>query len=315
MESLSPDNATEVRTIRKWFLFALLLSLALHGVLYEFLKSKELNVFAFNAPAPEFIPRAFTVKKAVIDEKLLKPEPTPEPKKVDPPKTVLSNEKPSSETLATEVRFTPGTPASSDLAKAMSGDKPRVQPGILASPQDNAAIEREIDSIREAIASKSAPKIVAGQETNLPTSHGEGPAGPGYSNLDNLLEQSGPLSGPVAPVNIQGGALFEYDSATLSKEAIQTLGKLGVLIERNPRATFNIEGYTDSFGSPEYNQKLSAARAEAVKAWLVTYMKVDPVKIQAKGLGSANLKVPATATREQQAPNRRVEIVITTPKN
>ena len=315
MESMSPDNAAEVRTIRKWFLVALLLSLALHGGLYELLKSKHLDQFTFSTPAPQRIPRAFTVKKAVIDEKLLKPEPTPEAKKVDPPKTVLSNEKPPSETLANEVRFTPNTPAASDLSKAIAGDKPRVQPGMIVSPQENASIEREIDSIREAIASKNAPKIAAGRENALPDSRQGTSDTPGYSNLDRLLEQSGPLTGPVAPVNVPGGALFEYDSATVSKEAIQTLGKLGVLIERNPRSTFNIEGYTDSFGSPDYNKKLSAARAEAVKTWLATYMKVDPARIQAKGLGSANLKVPASGTREQQAPNRRVEIVITTPKD
>ncbi|MEI6560549.1 MAG: OmpA family protein [Verrucomicrobiota bacterium] len=312
---MSPDNAAEVRTIRKWFLVALLLSLALHGGLYELLKSKHLDQIAFSAPAPQFIPRAFTVKKVIIDEKLLKPEPTPEAKKSDPPKTVLSNEKPSSENLANEVRFTPATPAASELGKAIAGDKPRVQPGLLASPKENAAIEREIDSIRAAIASKNAPKIAAGRENALPDSRQGTSDTPGYSNLDNLLTQAGPLTGPVAPVNVPGGALFEYDSATLSKEAIQTLGKLGVLIERNPRSTFNIEGYTDSFGSPDYNKKLSAARAEAVKTWLVTYMKIDPSRIQAKGLGSANLKAPATGTREQQAPNRRVEIVITTPKD
>jgi len=109
--------------------------------------------------------------------------------------------------------------------------------------------------------------------------------------------------------------LFEYDSATLRKEAIETLSKLGILIERNPRATFSIEGYTDSFGTSEYNKKLSTARAEAVKTWLVTNMKLDPAKIQTKGLGSTKFITPATGSREEQAPNRRVEIVIRTPKD
>jgi len=315
MESMSPDNAAEVRTIRKWFLLALLLSLVLHGGLYELLKAKHLDRITLSAPATHLIPRAFTVKKAVIDENLLKPEPTPNPKKADPPKTVLPNEKPSSDPLVGEVRFTPNTPPAENLTQGISADRPRVEPGKLVNPESNAEIEREINSIREAIAAKNAPKIVPGQETNRPDAHNDGPGGPGYSNLDDLVSKSGPLIGKVAPVNIQGGALFEYDSATLSKDAIATLSKLGILIEHNPRATFSIEGYTDSFGSPGYNQKLSQARADAVKAWVVTYMKVDPAKIQSKGLGSTHLKVPATGTREQQAPNRRVEIVITTPKD
>jgi len=315
MESMSPDNAAEVRTIRKWFLVALLLSLALHGGLYLLLKTKHLDHFTFTPATPRLVPRAFTVKKVVIPENLLKPAATPDPKKAEPPKTIIPNEKPPSEPLA-DVRFTPNTPSTTDLNKAISADRPRVEPGKIGTPETNAQIEREINSIREALATKNAPKIVAGQDTGLPESHPNGTGGfPGYSNLDELVTQSAPLIGKVAPIYQQGGALFEYDSATLRKEAIETLSKLGILIERNPRATFSIEGYTDSFGTPEYNQKLSTARAEAVKSWLVTYMKVDPAKIQAKGLGSANLKIPATSNREQQAPNRRVEIVITTPKD
>ena len=111
-----------------------------------------------------------------------------------------------------------------------------------------------------------------------------------------------------------GGALFEYNSAILLPQAIETLRKIGTLISRNPRATFSIEGHTDSFGTPEYNQKLSEARAEAVKAWLIQDMHLNPAQIQTCGFGSARLIAPATGTKEEQAINRRVEIVIRTPK-
>ena len=42
------------------------------------------------------------------------------------------------------------------------------------------------------------------------------------------------------------------------------LEKLGTLIKRNPKATFMIEGYTDSFGPFDYNLDLSQRRAESV---------------------------------------------------
>ena len=309
---MSPDNAPEVRKIRKWFLVALILSLALHGGIYAVLRMKKLEHFTFSGPTERLVPRAFTVKKVVINEDLLKPAATPDPKKAEPPKTIFSNEKPSTDQLPADVRLTPGAPAASDLTKAIAAEKPRVEASKLGNPEANAQVERELDSIRDQIALKNAPKIVAGQGTALPDSNR---VVPGYSNLDNLLAQSGPLTGNVAPVNQPGGALFQFDSAGLKPEAVETLRKIGTLIGRNPRATFSIEGYTDSFGKPDYNIKLSTARAEAVKAWLVTHMKLDPAKIQTQGFGSTHLISPATGTREQQAQNRRVEIVIRTPKD
>jgi len=318
MESMSPTNAPEVRAIRKWFLVALVISLAFHGLLYEFLNIKKMERFTFSAPTERLIQRPFTVKKVTINEDLLKPASTPEQKKTEPPKTILQNEKPSAEKLPSDVRFTPSAPPPGDLAKSMpAAEKPLVEPAKIATPESNAQIEKDINSIREQIASKNAPKIVAGTGSAMPDSTGDAHEGKGFSNIDTLLEQSGaaPLSGDVLPLNMPGGALFDYDSAKLSKDAVETLNKLGKLIGLNPRSTFSIEGHTDAFGTPDYNLKLSLARAEAVKAWLVSSMKLAPSKIQTKGFGSSQLIAPATGTREEQAPNRRVEIVIRTPKN
>ena len=88
-----------------------------------------------------------------------------------------------------------------------------------------------------------------------------------------------------------------------------SLQKLADLIERNPNSNFLIEGHTDSFGSPEYNARLSTARAESVKAWLAGEAGIDPGRITTRGLGMTRLLVPG-GTVEQQQLNRRVEIVI-----
>ena len=121
--------------------------------------------------------------------------------------------------------------------------------------------------------------------------------------------------GPLATgdrLGVRGGALFEYDKADLLQQAIDDLQKLGEIIKRNPRATFIIEGHTDSFGDPAYNEQLSQRRADAVKAWLLVNMQLAPERIQAKGFGRSKLIVPADRSIEEQAPNRRVEIVIKT---
>src|SRR5207253_9758822 len=60
---------------------------------------------------------------------------------------------------------------------------------------------------------------------------------PGFSDLDQLLSQKGPL-GSGTKLRMPDDQLFEYDSAILQSSAINQLQKLGTLIRRNPRATF-----------------------------------------------------------------------------
>src|SRR5439155_5247868 len=98
---------------------------------------------------------------------------------------------------------------------------------------------------------------------------------PGFSDLDQLLAQKGPL-GSGTQLRMPDDQLFQYDSAELQPNAISQLQKLAVLIKRNPKATFTVEGYTDSFGAPEYNLDLSQRRADSVKQYLVQMMGISP---------------------------------------
>ncbi len=90
---------------------------------------------------------------------------------------------------------------------------------------------------------------------------------PGFSDLDSLLSQKGPLGSGTA-IRMPSDPLYEYDSAELQPGAISELQKLATLIKRNPSARFTIEGYTDVFGSPEYNLELSQRRADSVARYL-----------------------------------------------
>ena len=85
---------------------------------------------------------------------------------------------------------------------------------------------------------------------------------PGFSDLDQLLSQKGPLGSGTA-IRMPNDQLFAYNSADLEGGAIDQLQKLGALIKRNPKATFRVEGYTDSLGTPDYNYELSQRRADA----------------------------------------------------
>jgi len=134
---------------------------------------------------------------------------------------------------------------------------------------------------------------------------------PGFSDLDQLLSQKGPL-GSGTKLRLPDDQLFEYDSAALQASAINQLQKLGTLIQRNPKATFTVEGYTDSFGTPEYNLDLSQRRADSVKQYLVESMGISPMQIQTHGYGMTKFRTSPNGSIEEQSPNRRVEVVVHT---
>jgi outer membrane protein OmpA-like peptidoglycan-associated protein len=144
---------------------------------------------------------------------------------------------------------------------------------------------------------------------------------PGFSDLDQLLSQKGPL-GSGTKIRMPEDQLFGFDSADLQPGDI--LHKLVDLLKRNPKATFTIEGYTDSIGTYEYNLDLSQRRAANMKQYLVEALGIDPSHIDARGRGSTKFIVPPRAVApsasqaefdveiERERANRRVEVTINT---
>ncbi|MDP2805905.1 MAG: OmpA family protein [Gallionellaceae bacterium] len=102
------------------------------------------------------------------------------------------------------------------------------------------------------------------------------------------------------------GASFASGSAVLNKSASAELAKAVEFAAVNKEADLAITGYTDDRGDAAKNVKLSAARAEAVKAYLIKN-GVAADRLSAKGEGAAN-PVADNKTAEGRAKNRRVEI-------
>ncbi|HWL53019.1 MAG TPA: OmpA family protein [Chthoniobacteraceae bacterium] len=318
--SYTPSSASDNAGLRKWFLRALIASVVIHVVLLVTFHVNKLERFNVEERTARLSPRPFTVKQVHLDPKIFETEVEPQASAHKPqtaaPQQVLQPERPDLAEIPDKVTLTPGPtdpipPLVDEKPAAISGALPKVD-----QPQMNAEIERELNTLRERAGSENAPKIAPSADLSREAAAQGGERTddiPGFSTLDDLLARSGPLSGPVAPVAMPGGALFDYDSAELHAASVATLSKLGELIRRNPHATFSLEGHSDSFGDPAYNRELSLRRADAVKAWLIQNMQVDPSRIATRGFGSERLIAPATGTPEEQQVNRRVEIVIKTP--
>ena len=99
---------------------------------------------------------------------------------------------------------------------------------------------------------------------------------------------------------------FAFDSAELTADARKELDAVAESLNRPNVARFDvvINGHTDAVGSPEYNQKLSERRAQAVRQYLITQRGIDAGRLVAKGYGKDHLLLPSEPNNEL---NRRVE--------
>jgi outer membrane protein OmpA-like peptidoglycan-associated protein len=116
---------------------------------------------------------------------------------------------------------------------------------------------------------------------------------------------------PRGTVVTIGNVLFKTNSAELTVEALTSLDRLAGFLKESPASTVQVEGYTDSSRSPDYNVGLSQRRADSVRSALVA-RGVDPDRIAARGYGEA-APVASNDTAQGRQMNRRVEVVIGGP--
>jgi outer membrane protein OmpA-like peptidoglycan-associated protein len=102
--------------------------------------------------------------------------------------------------------------------------------------------------------------------------------------------------------------LFAFNKYELKTDAQIKLAKISGILLTYPNLKVQVEGYTDSVGSDEYNLKLSQERATAVQAFLIE-QGVQPGSITAQGYGKAD-PVADNGTNAGRTQNRRVAMVV-----
>ncbi len=324
---------------RSWIWFGLIVSLAIHFALCAyFYRTRFQPVEA--AFVEQQQPPMFKVKSVDLGQQLDKgsvdqtnPAAKPEPDKTD---VQLPDEKKSFDKILQDIQASAAMP---DDTRDVLPDQPKVeQPDVNSvlteierstaqSLSNNPNATREQSLLNNTGVSGRPQPALSGTELATSTSikrpntftsklpgDSAGPnkgRAPGFSDLDQLLAQKGPL-GSGTKLRMPDDQLFEYDSDVLQGSAVSQLQKLGTLIQRNPKATFTVEGYTDSFGTFEYNLDLSQRRADSVKRYLVEVMRINPAQIETRGYGATKFRTSPNGSIEEQSPNRRVEIVVHT---
>ena len=112
----------------------------------------------------------------------------------------------------------------------------------------------------------------------------------------------------AAKVSLSADALFDFDKSVLKPGGVARLDELVAKIKGTQLDVVIATGHTDSVGADAYNQRLSVARAEAVKAYLVS-QGVDVKRVRAIGKGESE-PVADNATAQGRAKNRRVDVSV-----
>jgi outer membrane protein OmpA-like peptidoglycan-associated protein len=182
--------------------------------------------------------------------------------------------------------------------------------GALAVlPSRAFATEAETRQMIEALkppAARSLRNLVVtpAEEAGAAGAAGAGPASPSAGASAPASAQAAPAS---APPSLALAIQFEPNSSRVRPESGPLLGSLVAALlspELKPHR-FLIEGHADARGAAEHNLRLSQARADEVRLYLVA-LGVHPSRLRAVGRGTSQ---PADPRDPAAAVNRRVRVV------
>ncbi len=111
---------------------------------------------------------------------------------------------------------------------------------------------------------------------------------------------------PTKKTLILEGVNFETGKSTLTPESEAILNGVAESLVANDSIRVQVTGHTDNTGGLALNRRLSLARAEAVRQYLVS-RGVAEDRLTARGLGP-DQPVASNRTAEGRAQNRRVEL-------
>jgi outer membrane protein OmpA-like peptidoglycan-associated protein len=123
--------------------------------------------------------------------------------------------------------------------------------------------------------------------------------------LNQVLQTKDTAKGLIVNVS---DVLFDTGKATLKPGAQVRLAKVSGIILAYPDLKLEVDGYTDSTGSQEFNMALSDRRASAVRSFLIK-QGVPSINVTERGFGPDN-PVASNGTAAGRQMNRRVEMVV-----
>lgn len=109
--------------------------------------------------------------------------------------------------------------------------------------------------------------------------------------------------------NIRVEVLFATGRSDITESNKAAVEELASFLKEHPETKAEIQGHTDNVGSDETNRKLSQARADAMKAYLIEKLEILPSRVSSYGYGETK-PIASNSTSAGRSENRRVVAVI-----
>lgn len=165
-----------------------------------------------------------------------------------------------------------------------------------------AVVDNATEAVTDAAAGLGAffkKKLACGVELNIPENGME-------SSLVAFIEDK------TKPIDKTTWFTFDrltFETGSSKLDIVKSAEQLGNIVEIMkcyPNVKIKIGGYTDNVGNKDANMKLSADRANTVKATLVG-LTISPTRMEAEGYGDQHPVAP-NDTDENKAKNRRIDV-------
>ncbi len=157
--------------------------------------------------------------------------------------------------------------------------------------------ERQLQELQTVLQDKDAKLLALRQSINK--------ALLGFSDSDlSISEKNGKIY-----VSLSQNLLFASGSDNIDWKGKKAIMQVAEVLNTNPDILVNVEGHTDSDGSPSSNWDLSVRRATAVVK-IITGQGVDAKRVTASGRAFYDPIAPNNSANNK-ARNRRTEIILT----
>ena len=175
------------------------------------------------------------------------------------------------------------------------------------SQQEAATSQRQAEAAQQSAAA-SQRQAEASQQEAATSQQQARDAEMRTSQLETQLKELNAKKTERGLVITLGDVLFDTNKAQLKSGGTRGLQKLAGFLKQYPQRKAQVQGYTDSTGSADYNLELSDRRANAVRSSLVG-MGIGNDRITTHGYGQES-PVASNDTVDGRQLNRRVEIVL-----